>query len=52
MNLECGKNLVALKEEESKNCNGGSVITAVIKKLLPPIIILIPFPDPDSDGHL
>lgn len=48
MNLNCCKNLEALNEEESKNCNGGSVITTIIKTVLPPVIILIPIPDGDN----
>jgi hypothetical protein len=50
MNLECCKNLESLNEEESKICNGGSVLTMIVKKLLPPVIILIP--DPDDGGRL
>jgi len=50
MNLESCKNLKALNEEEAKICNGGSIITTVGKKLLPPIIV--PFPDPDEGGYL
>lgn len=47
MKLNSCNNLVALTEEESKNCNGGSIINTIIKKLLPPIIFPIPIPDPD-----
>jgi len=48
MKLECCKNLESLNEEESKNCNGGSVATTLIKKQLPPLVVLIPTPDGDN----
>ena len=45
MNLECCKNLETLNDEESKICNGGSAITTIIKKWIPPVIIFNPIPD-------
>lgn len=50
MNLEFCKNLESLKEEESKNCNGGSVLSNIEKKWFPPIIL--PVPTPDGDNRL
>jgi len=47
MNLDNCKNLKALTSEEILACNGGSLINTIIKKLLPPIIMPIPIPDPD-----
>jgi hypothetical protein len=50
MNLHYYSNLKALNEEESRKCNGGSVLTTIIKKVFPPIII--PVPTPDGDNRL
>jgi hypothetical protein len=50
MKLDYCKNLESLKEEESKTCNGGNMITTTIKKIVPTIIF--PIPTPDSDNRL
>jgi len=49
MKLECRENLKPLNVDESKCCNGGSVL-AEAKKIFPPY--LYPVPKPDDDHRL
>ena len=46
MKLECCENLEPLNVDESKSCNGGSVISEIKK------IFLYPVPKPDDDHRL
>lgn len=50
MKLESCENLKALNEEEAEICNGGSVLTTLVKKFFPPIIVILP--GPDDGGYL
>ena len=45
MNLNCCKNLLVLKEEELKGCNGGAILITELQPKMPPIVIDMPFPD-------